>query len=77
MALLLPESWDTRKAGPALKSAKTKRRETLRNAPRAAAPAGTKVELDVEAVTEAARARRNRCGIPVQERASSEMDAGC
>ncbi len=70
--LFLPESWDTAKAGPAaLKAAKTKRRKTLRNAPRAAAPAGelagTRVEVDVEAVTEAARARRNRCGIPVQE----------
>ena len=70
--LFLPESWDTAKAGPAaIKAAKAKRRKTLKNAPRAAAPvseqAGTGAEVDVEAVTEAARARRDRCGIPEEE----------
>ena len=54
--LFLPESWDTNKAGPAaVKAAKAKRRKTLKNAPRAAAPAGdqagTGAEVDVEAVT--------------------------
>jgi SRSO17 transposase len=69
--LFLPESWDTTKAGPAaVKAAKAKRRKTLKNAPRAA-PAGERVEagveVDVDAVTEAARVRRNRCGIPEDE----------
>jgi len=70
--LFLPESWDIAKAGPAAdKAARAKRRKTLKNAPRACAPAskqvGAEVEVDVEAVTEAARARRNRCGIPEDE----------
>nr|WP_307793511.1 IS701 family transposase [Amycolatopsis sp. MtRt-6] len=69
--LFLPESWDTAKAGPAaVKAAKAKRRKTLKNAPRAAPAgeqAGAGIEVDVEAVTEAARARRNRCGIPEDE----------
>jgi SRSO17 transposase len=70
--LFLPESWDTAKAGPAaVKTAKAKRRKTLKNAPRATAPADDQarpgVEVDMEAVTEAARARRNRCGIPQEE----------
>jgi SRSO17 transposase len=70
--LFLPESWDTAKAGPAaVRAAKAKRRRTLKNAPRVAAPvaeqAGPGVEVDVEAVTEAARARRDRCGIPGDE----------
>ena len=67
--LFLPESWDTAKAGPAaVKAAKAKRRKTLKNAPRAAA-AGERAEaeVDVEAVTEAARVRRDRCGIPEEE----------
>ncbi|WP_103337861.1 IS701 family transposase, partial [Amycolatopsis sp. CA-126428] len=69
--LFLPESWDTAKAGPAaVKAAKARRRKTLKNAPRAAPAgeqAGAGIEVDVEAVTEAARARRNRCGIPEDE----------
>jgi SRSO17 transposase len=64
--LFLPESWDAVKAGPAaVKAAKAKRRKTLSNAPRAAAPAApTGVEVDVEAVTEAARQRRRKAGVP-------------
>ncbi|MDX8037651.1 IS701 family transposase [Lentzea sp. BCCO 10_0856] len=70
--LFLPESWDTAKAGPAaVKAAKAKRRKTLKNAPRVTAPvggqAGTGAEVDVAAVTEAVRARRNRCGMPEEE----------
>src|SRR5688500_12979445 len=70
--LFLPESWDTAKAGPAaVKAAKAKHRKTRKNAPRATGPvgeqAGAGVEVDVAAVTEAARTRRNRCGIPEEE----------
>jgi SRSO17 transposase len=70
--LFLPESWDTAKAGPAaVKTAKAKRRKTVKNAPRADERAGeqasTGVEVDVAAVTETARARRDRCGIPEEE----------
>src|SRR5688500_767413 len=70
--LFLPESWDTTKAGPAaVKAAKAKHRKTRKNAPRATGPvgeqAGAGVEVDVAAVTEAARTRRNRCGIPEEE----------
>jgi SRSO17 transposase len=64
--LFLPESWDTVKAGPAaVQAAKARQRKTLTNAPRAAAPAPlTAVEVDVEAVTEAARHRRRKSAIP-------------
>ncbi|GAA2332182.1 hypothetical protein GCM10010170_011020 [Dactylosporangium salmoneum] len=64
--MFLPESWDTVKAGPAaVQAAKAKRRKTLANAPRAGAPAPpTAVEVDVEAVTEAARQRRRKSAIP-------------
>ena len=71
--LFLPESWDTAKAGPAaIKAANAKRRRTLKNAPRVTASAGEQVgveqvEVDVEAVTEAAEARRRRSGIPEGE----------
>ncbi|WP_432830110.1 IS701 family transposase [Dactylosporangium sp. CA-092794] len=67
--LFLPESWDTVKAGPAaVKAAKAKQRKTLSNAPRAAAPAAaTAVAVDVEAVTEAARQRRRKSGVPQEE----------
>ena len=67
--LFLPESWDPVKAGPAaVKAAKAKQRKTLSNAPRAAAPsAPAGVEVDVEAVTEAARARRRKSGVPEDE----------
>ncbi|WP_238011422.1 IS701 family transposase [Dactylosporangium sp. AC04546] len=67
--LFLPESWDAVKAGPAaVKAAKAKQRKTLTNAPRAAAPAApTAVDVDVEAVTEAARQRRRKSGIPEDE----------
>jgi SRSO17 transposase len=64
--LFLPESWDVAKAGPAaVKAAKAKQRKTMSNAPRAATPgAPAAVEVDVEAVTEAARQRRRRSGVP-------------
>jgi SRSO17 transposase len=71
--LFLPESWDEAKAAPAaVKAAKAKQRKTLTNAPRAVAPAGrdaggADAGVDVQAVTEAARARRRRCGIPADE----------
>ncbi|WP_433604553.1 IS701 family transposase [Dactylosporangium sp. CA-139114] len=67
--LFLPESWDVTKAGPAaVQAAKAKRRKTLKNAPRAAVPAApAAVEVDVEAVTEAARQRRRKSAIPDDE----------
>jgi SRSO17 transposase len=67
--LFLPESWDETKAAPAaIRAAKAKQRKTLKNAPRAAAPAGRDAaEVDARAVTEAARARRRRCAIPDEE----------
>nr|WP_245887103.1 transposase [Umezawaea tangerina] len=70
--LFLPESWDTAKAGPAaIKAANATRRRTLKNGPRATAaaggPTGAEVEVDVRAVTEAARTRRDRSGIPEDE----------
>ncbi|WP_232075932.1 IS701 family transposase [Phytohabitans suffuscus] len=71
--LFLPESWDVSKAGlSAVKAAKAKRRKTLKNASRAVVPAvqvggSADTEVDVEAVTAAARARRGRCGIPEGE----------
>ncbi|GAA0712866.1 IS701 family transposase [Dactylosporangium roseum] len=67
--LFLPESWDVTKAGPAaVKAAKVKQRKTLTNAPRAAAPAAPiAVEVDVEAVTEAARQRRSKSAVPEGE----------
>jgi SRSO17 transposase len=67
--LFLPESWDVVKAGPAaVKAAKAKQRKTLTNAPRAAAPTGSSVvDVDVEAVTEAARQRRRKSAIPQDE----------
>ncbi|GAA0716252.1 hypothetical protein GCM10010199_17690 [Dactylosporangium roseum] len=67
--LFLPESWNAVKAGPAaVKAAKAKQHRTLSSARRAAppaAPAGN--EIDVEAVTEAARQRRLRSAIPDSE----------
>ena len=78
--LFLPESWDESKAAPAaIKTAKTRHRKTLKNAPRATPPAapadqGTgagadpaDIGVDVAAVTEATRARRHRSGIPQNE----------
>jgi SRSO17 transposase len=67
--LFLPESWDVVKAGPAaVKAAKAKQRKTLANASRAAAPTGASVvDVDVEAVTEAARQRRHKSAIPPDE----------
>jgi SRSO17 transposase len=70
--LFLPESWDEAKAAPAaVRAAKAKQRKTLKNAPRAAAPVpadrDAAVQVDVAAVTEAARARRRRCAIPDKE----------
>jgi SRSO17 transposase len=69
--LFLPESWDERKAAPAaLAAAKARQRKTLKNAPRAGAPAAPTPPgggVDVEAVTAAARARRRSCGIPEDE----------
>ncbi|MEV0133326.1 IS701 family transposase [Dactylosporangium sp. NPDC050688] len=64
--LFLPELWDAVKAGPAaVKAAKAKQRKTLTNAARAAAPAApAAVEVDVEAVTEAARQRRRKSAVP-------------
>ncbi|WP_432991170.1 IS701 family transposase [Dactylosporangium sp. CA-233914] len=70
--LFLPESWDEAKAAPAaIRAAKARQRKTLKNAPRAAAPAPAGRDaagaVDVEAVTEAARLRRRRCAIPDSE----------
>ncbi|GAA1747668.1 hypothetical protein GCM10009681_18550 [Luedemannella helvata] len=68
--LFLPESWDEMKAGPAaVRAAKARQRKTLKNAPRATAPADRDAiaEVDVEAVTQAARLRRGRCAIPDEE----------
>lgn len=70
--LFLPESWDAVKAAPAaIRAAKAGQRKTLKNAPRAdaSAPAGRDpaAQVDVEAVTEAARLRRRRCSIPDEE----------
>jgi len=70
--LFLPESWDEAKAAPAaIRAAKARRRKTLKNAPRAAVPAragrDAAAEVDIEAVTEAARLRRRRCSIPDEE----------
>lgn len=72
--LFLPESWDVAKAAPAaVKAARAARRRTWKNASRPAASTsaipGTDATagVDVEAVTEAARARRRRCAIPETE----------
>jgi hypothetical protein len=67
--LFLPESWDVVKAGPAaVKAARAKQRKTLTNTPRAVLPTGSSVvDVDVEAVTEAARQRRRKSAIPQDE----------
>ncbi len=70
--LFLPESWDEAKAAPAtVRAAKARQRKTLKNAPRVAAAApldrDAAAEVDVEAVTAAARLRRRRCAIPDEE----------
>jgi SRSO17 transposase len=73
--LFLPESWDPVKAGPAaVRAATAKRRKTLKNAPRAAAPAelsAQPAEVDVDAVvaaaTQAARQRRRKSAVPDDE----------
>jgi SRSO17 transposase len=67
--LFLPESWDVVKAGPAaVKAAKAKQRKTFANAPRVTAPVGPAgVDVDVEAVTEAARQRRRKSRVPEDE----------
>jgi len=70
--LFLPESWDAAKAAPAaVRTAKARQRKTLKNAPRADAPASAgrdaAAEMDAPAVTEAARLRRRRCSIPDEE----------
>jgi hypothetical protein len=64
--LFLPESWDVDKAGPAaVKAAKARQRRTLTNSSRAAAPTGPSgADVDVEAVTEAARQRRRKSAVP-------------
>jgi SRSO17 transposase len=69
--LFLPESWDASKAGPAaVKAARAKQRKTLKNAPRAAAPA-TAADVDAAAVasaaTQTARQRRRKSAIPDDE----------
>jgi hypothetical protein len=64
---------DTAKVTPvAVKAANAEQRKTLKNAPRAAAPAGrddggADTWVDVQAVTEAARAWRRRCAISADE----------
>jgi SRSO17 transposase len=69
--LFLPESWDTAKAGPAaVRAAKAKQRKTLKNAPRATAPAAP-ADVDAAAVaaaaTQTARQRRRKSAIPDDE----------
>ena len=69
--LFLSESWDATKAGAAaVKAAKAKQRKTLKNAPRAVAPAAS-ADVDAATVaaaaTDAARQRRRKSMIPDDE----------